>query len=63
MRSTNFQIAKDYIEVLRKREKYLRKRVADANAAGKDYSFDKHEAAALGWAIAQLEDRAKTPNA
>lgn len=43
------------IEVLKKRLAFLELRIAEATLNGKDLSFDKAEAAALGWVIPLAE--------
>lgn len=43
-----------YIQALERRADHLARRVANARAGGKDFSFDIGELRALNWAIDQL---------
>lgn len=48
-------VERDRIAVLKKREDHLRRRVDQAEASGRDLSFDKAEASALHWIIAEYQ--------
>jgi hypothetical protein len=54
MTKTKTQIHRGYLEALARREEHLRERIAQAG--GESLSYDKHEAAALRWAIKVLSE-------
>jgi len=48
-------VERDRIAALKKREDHLWKRIGEADAAGRDLCFDKAEASALHWILAEYQ--------
>lgn len=54
-RRSKAQVERDRLAVLKKREDHLWKRIGEADAAGRDLCFDKAEASALHWILAEYQ--------